>query len=59
MNVVRFDTKALVELFEVFFLLFLITTARVIIAIFGSFNWSLLTLRSIDEVKFINLTGSE
>ena len=59
MNVVRFDTKALVELFEIFFLLFLITTARVIIAIFGSLNWSLLTLRSIDEVKFINLTGSE
>lgn len=59
MNVVRFDTKALVELLEVFFLLFLITTARVIIAIFGSLNWSLLTLRSIDEVKFINLTGSE
>ena len=41
MNVVRLDTKALVELLEVFFLLFLITAARVIVALFCSLDWSL------------------
>ena len=58
MDIVRFDTETLVELLSVFIFFFIVRTAGVVV-LFGCSDFALVSLASVDEVKFVHLSRSK
>ena len=57
-DVVRLNSQALVELFNVFLLFFLVTATRFVV-LFDSFDFILFVLGAVDEVEFVDLSLAE
>ena len=58
-DIVWLDAQALVELFKVLLLFFVLRAARIIISLFGSLNVCFLALGSVDEVELVHLAGTD
>ena len=54
MDIVRLDTKTLVELLKVLLLLIFVAAAGVVVSLFDAFERLLLSLSAVDVVKFVD-----
>ena len=54
MDIIRLDTKTLVELLEVLLLFFFVAAAGVVVSLLDALEYIFLALSAVDKVKFVN-----